>query len=134
MMGSMMMGAPGWGFLLWLVPAVVLLLAALVAGVWLLRSVAGPNSQIGPISAMATPRAGTLTPRRAALLVTDPGAPPELRASDADREHIAQALSAHLASGRLTLLEFEERVGAAYAAQTLGQLRAQLDGLPVTAG
>jgi hypothetical protein len=48
--------------------------------------------------------------------------PHELRASDADRERIAQVLQDAHADGRLTLEELEERLGTLYSARTLGEL------------
>jgi hypothetical protein len=73
-------------------------------------------------------------------------APRELRASDDDRERIAQVLQAAHADGRLTMEEFEERLGTVYSARTLGELAAvttdllpaeqqplKLDGRPVSA-
>jgi hypothetical protein len=133
MMGSMM-ADPGWGYLFWPMAAVVLLLAAVVAGVWLLSAAGAPHPQVGPVSAIATARAAMLGGPKASLLVTDPAAPQALRASDADRDQVAQALSVHLALSRLTVSEFEERVFAAYAAQTLGQLLTQIEDLPAAAG
>ncbi|MEV4106862.1 DUF1707 domain-containing protein [Nonomuraea sp. NPDC049695] len=72
--------------------------------------------------------------------------PHELRASDADRERIAQVLQDAHADGRLTLDELEERLGVLYSARTLGQLAElttdllpadqqplNLDGRPVSA-
>ena len=56
-----------------------------------------------------------------------------LRASDEDREGVAQALRRHLLAGRLRTEEFEQRVEAAYGAQTLDQLRALTRDLPRTA-
>lgn len=53
-----------------------------------------------------------------------------LRASDADRERAAQALRHHCSVGRLTVDELEERMAAAYAARTLGELAALLEDLP----
>jgi hypothetical protein len=47
---------------------------------------------------------------------------PDLRASDADRDRVATQLRDHLADGRLTLDEFTERVDAAHAARTVGEL------------
>jgi hypothetical protein len=41
-----------------------------------------------------------------------------VRAADADREQTAAALREHLAVGRLTTPEFEERLDKAYAAET----------------
>ncbi|SDQ46763.1 protein of unknown function [Thermostaphylospora chromogena] len=49
-------------------------------------------------------------------------APHELRASDADRERIVEVLRDALTDGRLTVVEFEERVETAYRARTLGDL------------
>jgi hypothetical protein len=43
-----------------------------------------------------------------------------MRASDADRDRSAAALSGHYAAGRLTLEEFQERLDRAFAAKTLG--------------
>jgi hypothetical protein len=43
---------------------------------------------------------------------------PAVRASDADRERVAAALRAAFADGRLTMPELDERLAAAYAAQT----------------
>ncbi|MBE1587643.1 DUF1707 domain-containing protein [Nonomuraea angiospora] len=72
--------------------------------------------------------------------------PHELRASDADRERIAQVLQDAHADGRITLDELEERLGVLYSARTLGELAAltadllpadqqplNLDGRPVSA-
>ncbi|MEU6273578.1 DUF1707 domain-containing protein [Streptomyces populi] len=47
---------------------------------------------------------------------------PELRASDADRERVAEQLRDALAEGRLDMEEFEERLEATYAARTYGEL------------
>ncbi|GLW07402.1 hypothetical protein Misp01_25320 [Microtetraspora sp. NBRC 13810] len=49
-------------------------------------------------------------------------APHELRASDADRERVAQVLNDAVADGRLRMDEFEERIDAVYRARTLGDL------------
>jgi hypothetical protein len=59
--------------------------------------------------------------------VTDPG----LRASDDDRRRIIAALEQHTAAGRLSLDEFSERVGLAYAATTHGELARLTRDLPV---
>jgi len=55
---------------------------------------------------------------------------PKIRASDADRERTVALLREHLAAGRLTAEEFHERLDAAYAAKTLGQLDELLADLP----
>lgn len=53
-----------------------------------------------------------------------------LRASDQDRENVAATLREQYAQGRLTMEEFDERSSAAYAARTLGELRALTADLP----
>src|SRR5829696_6659453 len=55
---------------------------------------------------------------------------PALRASDADRESIVAQLREHGAAGRLDVDELEQRVGAAYAARTHGELGRLLSDLP----
>ncbi|MGH8828646.1 MAG: DUF1707 SHOCT-like domain-containing protein [Jiangellaceae bacterium] len=57
-----------------------------------------------------------------------------VRASDAEREDVVQALSEHAGSGRLTLAELEERVTRAYAATTRGELEKLTADLPGRAG
>ena len=54
----------------------------------------------------------------------------QIRASDADRDQAAAALREHLAAGRLTTGEFEERLDKAYAAKTLGELDDLMADLP----
>jgi len=54
----------------------------------------------------------------------------DLRAADADRERIAERLRTGHAEGRLDLAEFQERLERAYAAKTLGELRALVADLP----
>ena len=52
-------------------------------------------------------------------------APPEdIRASDADRQRVADALSGYAGEGRLNLDELSDRLGETYAAKTIGQLNA----------
>lgn len=53
-----------------------------------------------------------------------------VRASDAERQDIVEALQRHHAAGRLTLAELDERMTAAYAARTRDQLAALLTDLP----
>jgi hypothetical protein len=55
---------------------------------------------------------------------------PRMRASDADRDRTATLLQEHHAAGRLTAEEFQERLDAAYAAKTLGELDEILSDLP----
>jgi hypothetical protein len=54
-----------------------------------------------------------------------------LRASDDDRRRTIAALERHTAEGRLSLDEFSERVGLAYAATTHGELARLTRDLPV---
>lgn len=64
------------------------------------------------------------------ILVSDelvPADPGRMRASDADREKVAQVLHKAAADGRLDLHELDERLGVVYAARTYGEL------VPVTA-
>jgi hypothetical protein len=55
---------------------------------------------------------------------------PALRASDAEREQVSRQLSEHAAAGRLTPEELAERLDAAYAARTHGDLARLLEDLP----
>jgi len=56
-----------------------------------------------------------------------------LRASDAERERTATLLRDHAVAGRLTPEELDERLDAAYAARTVGELTALARDLPATA-
>lgn len=56
-----------------------------------------------------------------------------LRASDADRDRLAALLRDHYSEGRLTFEEFQERLEAAYAARTFGQLDELTRDLPAPA-
>jgi len=55
---------------------------------------------------------------------------PQMRASDADRDRTASLLREHHAAGRLTAEEFQERLDAAYAARTLGDIDRLMADLP----
>jgi hypothetical protein len=57
----------------------------------------------------------------------------EMRAADADRQAVADQLTAALEEGRLDLHEYDERLQRAYAAKTYGDLRPLLDDLPSAA-
>jgi hypothetical protein len=59
-------------------------------------------------------------------------APPTLRASDEDREQLITELNEHAVAGRLSTDELEERLQAAYAARTTGELDALRRDLPVS--
>lgn len=54
----------------------------------------------------------------------------QLRASDADRERVAEVLRDALAEGRLDMAEFEERLEATYSARTYGDLEPITRDLP----
>lgn len=54
------------------------------------------------------------------------------RVSDAEREDIVQSLTTHVASGRLSIDEFDVRAGRAYAAVTQADLHQVLSDLPTT--
>ncbi|MEU9501634.1 DUF1707 domain-containing protein [Streptomyces sp. NPDC048196] len=54
----------------------------------------------------------------------------ELRASDADRDRVAEILRDALAEGRLEMAEFDERLEAAYLARTYGELAPLTADLP----
>jgi hypothetical protein len=58
----------------------------------------------------------------------------EIRASDADRERTVEQLRQYTAEGRLTMDEFEERMSAAYAATTYGDLSRLTRDMPVELG
>lgn len=58
---------------------------------------------------------------------------PAVLASDAERDQVAALLSTQLAAGRLTMGEFEDRVDAALAARTQGQLHQLTADLPLDA-
>jgi len=60
------------------------------------------------------------------------GEVPDIRASDADRERTAQVLRASGANGQLTVDELDERVEAAYAAKTRGELERLVEDLGAT--
>ena len=62
--------------------------------------------------------------------VQDRYRPPQIRASDADRDAVVAALSEHFQAGRLTTEELEERTGQALTARTVGELDALTADLP----
>ncbi|MEU8691841.1 DUF1707 domain-containing protein [Streptomyces sp. NPDC048665] len=62
-----------------------------------------------------------------------PAPAPDLRASDADRERVAEVLRDALAEGRLDMAEFEERLEATYRARTYGELTPLTRDLPTAA-
>ena len=58
------------------------------------------------------------------------GRDPNLRASDADRERIAERLRKAHAEGRIDTDEFQDRLECCYEAKTFGQLDALVRDLP----
>ncbi|MFC5746517.1 DUF1707 SHOCT-like domain-containing protein [Actinomadura rugatobispora] len=59
---------------------------------------------------------------------------PELRASDADRDRVANVLRDAAGEGRLTLEELDERLNAVYSARTYAELEPITRDLPVPDG
>lgn len=55
---------------------------------------------------------------------------PDIRASDTDRDRVAESLREHCAEGRITMDELQERLDAVYEAKTLGQLEDVTSDLP----
>lgn len=53
-----------------------------------------------------------------------------VRASDADRDAVAERLRRALSQGRLTLEEFDDRIAAVCAARTYGELAELTRDLP----
>ncbi|MGV9662017.1 DUF1707 SHOCT-like domain-containing protein [Nocardia niigatensis] len=56
--------------------------------------------------------------------------PSTVRVGTAEREQAAAALGEHFAAGRLDVAEYDERVGRAYAAKTVGELAVLFADLP----
>ena len=63
---------------------------------------------------------------------TGPSADQHMRASDAERQAVADRLAEHFSSGRLDQAEFDERVGRAMSAKTRADLNGLFDDLPET--
>src|SRR5215470_2777167 len=57
-----------------------------------------------------------------------------IRASDQDRDVVVAVLRDAYTAGRLTLEEFDERMTAAYASRTWGELRKLTEDLPPQTG
>jgi hypothetical protein len=62
-----------------------------------------------------------------------PDQTPALRASDADRERVAEILRVAASEGRLDLDELDERLGTVYAARTYAELEPVIRDLPGSA-
>lgn len=58
------------------------------------------------------------------------GGETNIRVSSAERDSAMAALAEHLSTGRLDLVEYQERCGVAAAAQTRGELEPLFDDLP----
>lgn len=63
-----------------------------------------------------------------------PGHDPELRASHADREAVAETLREAAGDGRIGIDELEDRLERAFGAKTYGELEPLTADLPTTAG
>lgn len=83
---------------------------------------AEPARAPGPVAAE-----GAGTPARTA----GPASDADLRASDADRDRVADILREALAEGRLDASEHSERLDKTYAAKTVGELEPLVRDLPV---
>lgn len=68
------------------------------------------------------------------MLITDGGDSPEVRASDQERDAVLQRVQRAFAEGRLDDTEFDERMRAALAARTHGELDVLLKDLPALSG
>src|SRR4051812_46245507 len=55
-------------------------------------------------------------------VVSEQPDPMSMRASDADRERVAQVLHKAMADGRLTVSELDERLAGLYRSKTFGEL------------
>ncbi|SEG32861.1 protein of unknown function [Thermomonospora echinospora] len=55
---------------------------------------------------------------------------PGMRASDADRDRVAESLREHCAVGRITVDELQERLEAVYVSKTFGELSRVTADLP----
>jgi Domain of unknown function (DUF1707)/Cell wall-active antibiotics response 4TMS YvqF len=64
------------------------------------------------------------------VLVEDPRDDRALRASDADRDRVAEQLRQAAGDGRLSIAELQERLDALYAAKTYGELEPVVADLP----
>ncbi|MFE9117235.1 DUF1707 domain-containing protein [Streptomyces sp. NPDC007172] len=75
-------------------------------------------------------KADPAAPAKADL--TQHAEPPALRASDADRDRIADILRDALAEGRLDATEHSERIDAVYRAKTVAELEPLVQDLPAS--
>lgn len=117
MMGGMMAGT-----LVWAIIGLVALVVLVAGGMWAARRLLAPTAQH-----RLTP------PPRPAEPIRETSVPDSQRAADVDRQQVIETLQTHVAAGRLTLDEFEQRSNEATQARTIGELRAVLAGLPYQA-
>jgi hypothetical protein len=68
--------------------------------------------------------------KRTIRVVNEPRDQRALRASDTDRERVADLLRRAASDGRLSVSELEERIEALYAAKTYGELEPVVADLP----
>ncbi|MFF0623358.1 DUF1707 domain-containing protein [Streptomyces sp. NPDC004296] len=102
----------------------------------------GPETPPGPLADQRDEQVVKLTKDEAAPQakpVREAGAPPTaagggMRASDADRDRIAEILREALAEGRLDAEEHAERIDAVYRAKTMGELEPVVRDLPGAGG
>ncbi|MEU9121377.1 DUF1707 domain-containing protein [Streptomyces sp. NPDC048506] len=83
----------------------------------------GPETPPGPLRKQE--------PAPQAVKLTKTVAEADIRASDADRDRIAEILREALAEGRLDPEEHAERIDAVYRAKTMGELEPVIRDLPV---
>jgi hypothetical protein len=88
--------------------------------------VAASPATAAPVAATAVPAATAPTP----VTSQPPVAEAHLRASDADRDRVADILREALAEGRLDSAEHSERLDRLYAAKTMGELEPLVRDLP----
>jgi hypothetical protein len=86
---------------------------------------AAAGSAAAMVAAAATTHASAIAPTACS---------PDELVADADRDRAIDELRPHLLAGRLTTVEFEERVGAAHHARTRADLDAVTANLPQAAG
>ncbi|MGW1378122.1 DUF1707 SHOCT-like domain-containing protein [Streptomyces sp. NPDC002446] len=86
----------------------------------------GPETPPGPLQKQDQ------QPERPAVKLTKPAAAPvaDIRASDADRDRVAEILREALAEGRLDPEEHAERIDTVYRAKTMGELEPVVRDLP----
>ncbi|MFI1199280.1 DUF1707 domain-containing protein [Streptomyces sp. NPDC020883] len=92
----------------------------------------GPETPPGPLAEQHDQQVVKLT-KGEAKSPAKPVAEADMRASDADRDRIAEILREALAEGRLDAEEHAERIDAVYRAKTVGELEPVVRDLPAAA-